>query len=92
MNWIATNIRFPEDQYLKLKQKALKDRKSLAAVIREATHKIVEVEDRNQVDRKKKAVEKFMKDLDKIAEENSKHVPKGFDSTKALRNIRYQDG
>ncbi len=92
MNWIATNIRFPEDQYMKLKQKALKDRKSLAAVIREAAHRIVEVEDIDQLGRKKKQVDQFMKGMDKLAEENSKNLPKGFDSTKALREIRYQNG
>lgn len=39
MNWVSTNIRFPEDQYRKLKIKAAKERKSLAKIVREATSK-----------------------------------------------------
>lgn len=89
MNWIATNIRFPEDQYMKLKIKAAEERKSVAAIIREAADQIVESEEKDQLSKKKKKIEKFMKELDEIAEENSKYVPKGFDSVKALREIRY---
>ena len=35
MNWITTNLRLPEDIYIELKMKAAKERKSVAAVIRE---------------------------------------------------------
>lgn len=35
MNFITTNIRLPEDQYLMLKSEAAKKRKSFAAVVRE---------------------------------------------------------
>lgn len=35
MNWITTNIRFPEDIYMELKIEAAKRRISLAAVVRE---------------------------------------------------------
>ena len=35
MNYITTNIRIPEDDYLRLKHEAARKRKSLAAVIRE---------------------------------------------------------
>ncbi len=89
MNWVTTNIRFPEDQYMQLKQKAAKERKSLAKVIREGLAKVTKPQE-TDLERKKK-VEKFMKEIEKLAEENSKHVPKGFDSTKALREIRYQE-
>jgi len=34
-NYIVTNIRLPEEDYLKLKEEAAKKRTSLAAVIRE---------------------------------------------------------
>lgn len=34
-NYVVTNIRLPEEDYLRLKEEALKKRKSLAAVIRE---------------------------------------------------------
>lgn len=45
MNYITTNIRIPEDDYLKLKAEAAKKRKSLAAIIRE---KIIEPEDKTE--------------------------------------------
>lgn len=35
MNWVTTNIRLPEDLYMELKMSAAKERKSVAAVIRE---------------------------------------------------------
>lgn len=35
MNFVTTNIRIPEEDYLRLKSEAAKKRKSLAAVIRE---------------------------------------------------------
>lgn len=35
MNYITTNIRIPEDDYLRLKEEAAKRRKSLSFVIRE---------------------------------------------------------
>lgn len=35
MNWITTNIRLPEDMYMDLKMKAARERKSVAAVIRQ---------------------------------------------------------
>lgn len=35
MNYVTTNIRIPEDDYLRLKEEAAKKRKSLSAVIRE---------------------------------------------------------
>ena len=88
MNWIATNIRFPEDQYMRLKQKAAEQRKSLAAVIREATTYVVGSFE-SQEERQLKA-EKFIKEVEKIAKANAKYT-KGFDSTKALREIRYNE-
>lgn len=35
MNWITTNIRFPEDLYMELKMAAARKRTSVASVIRE---------------------------------------------------------
>lgn len=35
MNYVTTNIRFEEGQYHELKQEALKNRKSLSALVRE---------------------------------------------------------
>ena len=84
MNWVATNIRFPEDQYMKLKIKAARQRRSVAALIREATEEIIKEEPK----RKKINVKKFMKELEEIAKENSRQAGKDFDSVKALREIR----
>lgn len=86
MNWVSTNIRFPEDQYRKLKIKAAKERKSLAKVVREATTEaIAEEKPRKRIIN----VAKFMRELEKLAQENSKEVGKDFDFTKALREMRY---
>lgn len=35
MNYVTTNIRLPEDEYLRLKSEAARKRKSFAAVVRE---------------------------------------------------------
>lgn len=85
MNWIATNIRFPEDQYIRLKIKAARERRSVADVIRESVGKaaIKKVT-------KSTTTKDFMKEIEKVAKENAKYT-KGFDSVKALREIRYQD-
>lgn len=79
MNFITTNIRLPEEEYLKLKAEAAKKRKSLAAVIRE---KITAGQSLRQAD-----IEEMMKDLDRIARRNAKKL-KGWNSLKALREIR----
>lgn len=87
MNWVSTNIRFPEDQYRKLKIKAAKERKSLAKVVREATTKVISEEQKPK--RTVRDVDKFMKDLERLGRSISKDVGKNFDSVKALREIRY---
>lgn len=80
MNFITTNIRLPEEEYLKLKIEAAEKRKSLAAIIRER------IQTKDRVFSKRK-VDNFMKELDEIAERNAKTL-KGWDSLKALREIR----
>lgn len=80
MNFITTNIRLPEEEYIRLKAEAARKRKSLAAVIRE------KVGVKDQASSKSK-VEKFMRELDKIAENNADKL-KGWDSLKALRETR----
>ncbi len=87
MNWIATNIRFPEDQYMALKQRAARERKSLAKIIREATDGQIQ-RDVSQKEKKNKT-EAFMEKVEKVAKQNAKYT-KGFDSVRALREIRYQ--
>lgn len=83
MNYVTTNIRISEEDYLRLKAEGAKKRKSLSAVIREKIGSKKKVSSKAEV-------EKIMKEVDKVAEEISKYT-KGFDSVKALREIRYKD-
>ena len=80
MNYITTNIRISEEDYLRLKIEAAQSRKSLSAVIRE---KIGGEEKKHS----KAKVESFLQELDKVAQENSKHL-RGWNSSKVLREIR----
>lgn len=82
MNYVTTNIRLEEEDYLRLKIEAAKKRKSFSAVIRE------KIGARPKI-RSKAEVEKIMKDLDSLAKRNSKKLT-GWDSVKTLREIRYQ--
>ncbi len=82
MNYVTTNIRIPEEDYLKLKAEAAKNRKSLSAVIRE---KIGSAEQMHS----EAEAKSLLAELDKVAIENAKYT-KGFDSVKALREIRYK--
>lgn len=79
-DFVTTNIRLAEEDYLRLKGEAAKRRKSLSAVIRERLSVKKQVRSRSQV-------EKMMKDLEKLARRNAKKL-KGWDSLKALREIR----
>ncbi len=83
MNFVTTNIRLPEEEYLKLKSEAAQKRKSLAAIIRQKLTSEKPILTKTKVQR-------MMKDLDRIAERNGK-ILKGWDSVKALREIRYSD-
>lgn len=82
MNYITTNIRILEEDYMRLKREAAQKRTSLAAVIRE------KIRGQEAPRRSKEEVKKMMDDLDVLAKRNAKHL-KGFDSLKALREIRY---
>ena len=78
MSWVTTNIRLPEDLYMDLKLKAAKERKSVAAVIRE---KLVDNKPKDQSD----VLGKLKKLGAKIAKEN-----KGLNLTKGLIEMRYE--
>lgn len=83
MKWVATNIRFPEDMYMELKLEAAKERRSVAAIVRDKVAK-------KRVSVSKNAyVEAKMKELDRLAKANSKYM-KGIDLTKALIEMRYE--
>lgn len=79
-NYVTTNIRIPEKDYLRLKEEAAKRRKSLAAVVRE---KIGTKEET----RSKAEVSKFMAHLAKLRKENAKYL-KGTDGVKIIRDMR----
>lgn len=78
MNYVTTNIRISEEDYLRLKNEAAKNRKSLSAVIR---GKIAPKQERE------KSPEYLMRKIRVIAKQNTKYS-KGWDSLKALREIR----
>ncbi|MDP3732946.1 MAG: hypothetical protein Q8Q91_00240 [Candidatus Daviesbacteria bacterium] len=80
MNFITTNIRFPEDDYFQLKEEALRKRKSLAALIR----KKIGLQEKK---RSKQKVAQIIAETRQHAKEFAKHL-KGFNSLKALREIR----
>lgn len=80
MNYVTTNIRIPEEEYLRLKLEAAQKRKSLSAVIREK----IGVGGKR---RSKAEVARLMEDLSKLARKNAKKLT-GWNSLKALRRIR----
>ena len=68
---------------MRLKAEAAKKRKSFSAVVREKVRP-------KEKKRSKAEVEKIMAETEKLAKEISRYI-KGFDSVKALREIRYHD-
>jgi plasmid stability protein len=81
MNWITTNIRLPEGLYMELKMKAAKERKSVAAVIREK----LETKEAVTQDDAKKLLATMVELGDKTAKEN-----KGINFTEGLIGMRYE--
>ena len=81
MNWITTNIRLPEDIYMDFKMQAARQRKSVAEIMRS---KLIPIKKR-----KKLNVKKYLKELNKLAEENRRQNPK-LNFTKALIEMRYE--
>lgn len=79
-NYVTTNIRIPEEDYLRLKTEAAQKRQSLSAIIREQL--------KNKAT-KKISAQQLLKRIEKHARENAKYT-KGFDSVKAIREIRYK--
>ena len=80
MNYVTTNIRLPEEEYLRLKGEAAKKRTSLAAVIRE------KISDKKT---HQKSPDEILKIIRKHAEENARYL-KGVDVVKVLRQMRNQ--
>lgn len=80
MDYVTTNIRIPEEDYLQLKEEAFKRNISLSALIRE------------KISRQKKikaSVKSLLGETRKLARENAT-ILRGWNSLKALREIRSQ--
>jgi len=83
MNWVTTNIRLPENLYMQLKIKAARERKSVAAVIRDRLN-----EQSFNTDRQKHAEEMVAKMKafgEKMAKKN-----KGINMSQELIKMRYE--
>ena len=80
MNWITTNLRLPEDIYMELKMKAARERKSIAAVIREK----LQAEENSG-----KSSISLLDKMQKLGETIAKENP-GLNLTKGLIEMRYE--
>lgn len=80
MNYVTTNIRLPEEDYLRLKEEAVGKRKSLAAVIREKV---------GSKTKQVRSVEQLMAETRRLAKKNSQKL-KEVDIVKVLREMRYE--
>ena len=78
-NYVTTNIRIYEEDYLRLKAEAAKRRKSLAAIIRDRIS-----EKRSQG----KSRQNLIKKIRKHAAQNARYL-EGVDIVKVLREMRY---
>lgn len=76
-SYVTTNIRIPEEDYLRLKAEAAKKRTSLSSVIREKI----------RPQQKKESPEVIMRRLKKYASEDRKYV-EGVDIVRVLRGMR----
>lgn len=81
MNWVTTNIRLSEEVYMELKREAFERKKSIGAIVRERITKKRSVPSKN--------TKKFMRDLEKLAEENSRQNP-GIRFSQKLIEMRYE--
>lgn len=82
MNWITTNIRFPEDIYMELKLEAARKRTSVARIIRDRV-----IKDKPQA--QKRQLEKLMQEIDKLAKKMAKQNP-GINLSDKLIEMRYE--
>lgn len=81
MNYITTNIRLSEEEYLKLKAEAARKRKSLAAIVRER------ISSRPDGSRSSEEVKRIMEETKKLASRNTKYL-KGVDGVTIIREMR----
>lgn len=83
MDWVTTNIRFPEEMYTELRLEAARRRKSLAAVVRERVSR------KAKNSAKRKPVDKLIEELEKLAKENARQNP-GISFSEKLIEMRYE--
>lgn len=81
MNYVTTNIRIPEEDYLRLKDEAARKRKSFSAVVRSRLT--------NQNENSKVKVDKLWERRSQVATRLGRKL-KDFDIVKALREMRYE--
>lgn len=81
MNWITTNLRLPEDLYMQLKLYAAKERKSVAAVIRQKLTENSSVQRKNM----SQLIMKMRAFGERMAKKN-----KGINLSKELIKMRYE--
>lgn len=81
MTWITTNIRLPKDVYMAYKMQAARQRKSVAAVMREKLAP--------EKKRSKQSINALMKEFDRVAKVIAKQN-KGISLSKALIEARYE--
>ncbi len=82
MNYVTTNIRLPEEDYMRLKQEAAQARKSFAAIVRE---KIIRDEPKEPTTDMKI----FLRDRNEVAKKLRKKL-QAVDIVKVLREMRYK--
>lgn len=83
MNWIATNIRFPEELYMELKLEAAKTRKSVAQIVRER------VVTKERPKRSKSEIDTIMAEFRLLTKANARYM-KGVSLSKAVIEMRYE--
>ena len=85
MNWITTNIRLPEDLYMDLKMKAARERKSVAAIIRE---RLVD-QKKDKKESQNLQTQKILKQMEQLGKRLAKENP-GANFAKGLIEMRYE--
>lgn len=82
MNYVTTNIRISEEDYLKLKAEAAKKRKSLSAVIRERLSGDIKLQSNN--------AKNVLERLNNLAKRDAQDF-KDIDGVSIIREMRYED-
>lgn len=84
MNFVTTNIRLSEEDYLRLKAEAARSRVSFAQIIRQ------KVTDKPRFDDRQKKAAAIIRKLNILAKQNAKYM-KNIDGVSVIRQMRYQD-